>query len=220
MKGNFDSGIREIFARGLKSVTRGENFTCGIRNPGLWNPENNSRNPNPTTIGIRNPSSTDKEWNPMPGIQNPRRGIQSPRLAWIPLPRGDSQVYKLNIPNRNSISYYVEKINVFYCHVTIGICGSVILHLSHAIHCYRLGKVATPSLRAIRWFAIKQGIHGSSATSFCLTLAILVSFFFGYFICNKVATEMSLPFLILRVLCMLMDINRIKFVCFFICYKK
>ena len=176
----------------VESVTCGENFACGIRNPGLWNPENISRSSNPTTIGIRNPSSTDNAWNPMPGIQNPRRGIESPRLAWIPLPCGNSQVYKLNIPNRNSVSYYVEKINVFYCHVTIGICGSVILHLSHVIHFYRLGKVATPSLRAIRWFAIKHGVHGSGATSFCLTLAILVSFFCGYFICNKVATEVYL----------------------------
>ena len=28
--------------------------------------------------GIQNPSSTDKDW-------NPRRGIQNPRLSWIPL---------------------------------------------------------------------------------------------------------------------------------------
>ena len=35
-----------------------ENFPCGIWNPGLWTPENNSRNPNPTTIaesGIQDP---------------------------------------------------------------------------------------------------------------------------------------------------------------------
>ena len=126
-------------------------------------------------------------WNP-----ESRRGFQNPRLAWIPLPWGDSQVYKLNIPNRNSVLYYVEKLSFFYRHVTIRICGSVILHLSHVIHCYRLWKVATPSLRAIRWFATKHGVHGSGATSFCVTLAILVSFFCGYFICNKVATEANL----------------------------
>ena len=33
------------------------------------------------TIGIQNPSSTDKYWNPVPVIQNPQRGIQNPRLA-------------------------------------------------------------------------------------------------------------------------------------------
>ena len=35
-----------------------ENFPCGIRNPGLWTPQNNSRNPNPTTnveSGIQDP---------------------------------------------------------------------------------------------------------------------------------------------------------------------
>ena len=35
------------------------------------------------TIGI--PNSTDKHWNPVLGIRNPRRGIQNPRLSWIPL---------------------------------------------------------------------------------------------------------------------------------------
>ena len=28
------------------------------------------------TIGIQNPTSTDKDWNQVPGIGNPRRGIQ------------------------------------------------------------------------------------------------------------------------------------------------
>ena len=39
----------------------------------------------PLTIGIRKPSSTDKDWNPVPGIRNPPRGIQNPRLSWIRL---------------------------------------------------------------------------------------------------------------------------------------
>ena len=29
--------------------------------------------------------STRKKWNEVPGIRNPRRGIQNPRLSWIPL---------------------------------------------------------------------------------------------------------------------------------------
>ena len=29
----------------------------------------------PLTIGFQNPSSTDKHWNPVPGIRNPRSGI-------------------------------------------------------------------------------------------------------------------------------------------------
>ena len=37
----------------------------------------------PLTIGIHNPSSTDKYWNPVPGIRNPQHGIQNLRLSWI-----------------------------------------------------------------------------------------------------------------------------------------
>ena len=63
-----------------------ENFACGIRNPGLWNPELQLKEfAIPVTIGIQNPSSTDKYWNPAPGIRNPQCGIQNPRLPWIPL---------------------------------------------------------------------------------------------------------------------------------------
>ena len=79
-----ESGIREIFA-------------CGIRNPRkfcLWNPESGKfylvesgflgfgiritaqEIWNPVTIGIRNLSPTDKDWNQVPGIRNPR--------AWNP----------------------------------------------------------------------------------------------------------------------------------------
>jgi len=35
----------------------------------------------PLTMGIQNPSSTDKGWDPVPGIRNPRRDIQNPRLS-------------------------------------------------------------------------------------------------------------------------------------------
>ena len=55
----------------------------------MWNPESWALEPGiqlkeyeiPLTIGIRIPSSTDK--NPVPKIQNPQRGIQNPRLSWI-----------------------------------------------------------------------------------------------------------------------------------------
>ena len=30
------------------------------------------------------PSSTDKNWNPVRGIRNPRHAIQNSRLSWIP----------------------------------------------------------------------------------------------------------------------------------------
>ena len=39
----------------------------------------------PKTITIRNPISIDEDRNPVPGIRNLRRGIQNPRLSWIPL---------------------------------------------------------------------------------------------------------------------------------------
>ena len=34
----------------------------------------------PLNIGSQNLGSTDKDWNPVPGIRNPRRGIQNSRL--------------------------------------------------------------------------------------------------------------------------------------------
>ena len=55
-----ESGIREIYAYGA----------YGIRNPGLWNPENNSRNPEShqrLVSGVQNPLTKNPEstaWNP------------------------------------------------------------------------------------------------------------------------------------------------------------
>ena len=43
----------------------------------------------PLTIEIQIPSSTDKYWNPVPGIRNPQCGIQNPGLSWIPLKGGE-----------------------------------------------------------------------------------------------------------------------------------
>ena len=38
----------------------------------------------PLTIGMRTPSSCNKDQNPVPGIRiSPRRGIQNPRSCWI-----------------------------------------------------------------------------------------------------------------------------------------
>ena len=58
----------------------------------MWNPESRAlefgillkESGIPLATGIQNPSSADKGWNLVPGIRNPRRGIQNPRLAWIP----------------------------------------------------------------------------------------------------------------------------------------
>ena len=48
-----------------------ENFTCGIRNRELWNPESRFH--------------LQRLDLPVTGIRNPWHGIQNSRLSWIPL---------------------------------------------------------------------------------------------------------------------------------------
>ena len=43
------------------------------------------------TFKIRTQSSTDKDWNSVPGIRNPRHRMQNPRLSCIHLHRAISQ---------------------------------------------------------------------------------------------------------------------------------
>ena len=59
-----------------------------LENPQSWALESGiqlNESEIPRTIGIQIPSSTDRDWSPVPGIRNPRCGIQNPRLSWIPL---------------------------------------------------------------------------------------------------------------------------------------
>ena len=81
--------------KGIRILER-EILACGIWNLGkfsLGSPESlvlESRiqlkeSGIPLAIGIQNPSSTDKDWNPLPGIWNQWHGIQNPGLSWIPL---------------------------------------------------------------------------------------------------------------------------------------
>ena len=78
-----DIGIREMFACG---IWKHKKF-C------FWHPESWALGSEvqlkesgiPLTIEIQNPTFTDKDWNRVPGIRNPLRGIQSPKLSWIPL---------------------------------------------------------------------------------------------------------------------------------------
>ena len=58
-----------------------ENLDCGIWNPGFWLEESGI----PLTIEFQNPSSTDCNPVPQESTGTPRRGIQNPRLCWIPL---------------------------------------------------------------------------------------------------------------------------------------
>ena len=91
-----------------------EIFACGIRNQGkfyFWNPESwvlESGIRNVLTIRIQNPSSSDKDWNPVPRIRNPRRGFASPQLSWISLHGGSSFV--------NTISHDIYLFENMQCH--------------------------------------------------------------------------------------------------------
>ena len=69
----------------------GNKFACGIRNPGLWNPESSSMNPEShqqleSEIQVL---IFKKMRNPVLESGNPQRGIQNPRpsLTW-----GDSKI--------------------------------------------------------------------------------------------------------------------------------
>ena len=57
---------------GLGVNGEGKRTTSGFRVQESWIP---------LTIGIQNPSSTDKDFNPVPWIRNPLSGIQNPRLS-------------------------------------------------------------------------------------------------------------------------------------------
>ena len=50
----------------------------------------------PLTVEIQNPSSNDKDLNPVPEIRNPRRGIQNPRLSRIRLHKVKCHERKFN----------------------------------------------------------------------------------------------------------------------------
>ena len=69
-----DSGIREILLVVSEMV---ENFASGTRSPGLWNPESHLR------LDPKS-SPTDRDWNPVPGIQNLWSSIENRKLFWIP----------------------------------------------------------------------------------------------------------------------------------------
>ena len=63
------SAIRGIFVSGIRNP---ENFACGIRNPGLWNPEYSLRN-------------QESHYRLESRIQAPLKKIQNPRRTVIPL---------------------------------------------------------------------------------------------------------------------------------------
>ena len=76
----------------------------------LWNPESSALESGIQLkesgillyIGFQNPSFINKDWNPVPVIRNPRRGIQNPRLSWIPLYGSITRLGKIEIHNKTS----------------------------------------------------------------------------------------------------------------------
>ena len=91
-------------------------FNPDSPNPGnvcLWNPESRALESAKQlkesgillTIGIQNPSFTYRDWNPVPRIRNPWRGIQNPRLSWIPLHGVNPELNPFNILFKNPESW-------------------------------------------------------------------------------------------------------------------
>ena len=87
--------VKRVSLSGVARITESEQFLLEEYKIGkiirLWNPESRAWHPE-AAQGIRSPTS---DWNPeskfhykgrspVPGIRNPLRGIQSPRLSWIP----------------------------------------------------------------------------------------------------------------------------------------
>ena len=87
--------VKRVSLSGVARITESEQFLLDEYEIGkiirLWNPESRAWHPE-TAQGIRSPTS---DWNPeskfhlkgrspVPGMWNPLRGIQSPRLSWIP----------------------------------------------------------------------------------------------------------------------------------------
>ena len=60
-----------------------ETFAYGICNPGPYFGIQLKESRISRTIGIHNPSSTVEDWYPVPGIRNPRLGIQNPRFHYM-----------------------------------------------------------------------------------------------------------------------------------------
>ena len=84
----------------------------GFCDPGpfcLWNPESWALESRiqlkeygiPPTTGISNLSSIEKDWNPVPGIRNPRRGIQNQGLSWITLHEASNDWHGMDRPVRD-----------------------------------------------------------------------------------------------------------------------
>ena len=80
--------VSKRVAAQCKGIGNPESGKIMLENPQSWALESGIQlndSEIPRTIGIQIPSTTDRDWNSVPGIRNPRCGIQNPRLSWIPL---------------------------------------------------------------------------------------------------------------------------------------
>ena len=80
--------VNKRVAAQCKGIGIPESGKIMLENPESWALESGiqlNESEIPRTIGIQIPSSTDRDWNPVPGIRNPRCGMENPRLSWIPL---------------------------------------------------------------------------------------------------------------------------------------
>ena len=81
MKGNPDSRIQEYLTCGIQNLGK----FC-LKNRECWSLESGIQLKGSAVLlkmGIQNPSSTDKGWNPIPGIRISQRGIEN--LSLVPL---------------------------------------------------------------------------------------------------------------------------------------
>ena len=63
-------------------------------------------------IRIQNPSSTEKDWNSVPGIGNPRRRIRNPILSLIP---SHEASYSIEKSTQGVANYQEIVLSEFYC---------------------------------------------------------------------------------------------------------
>ena len=93
-------------------------------------------------IGIQISNSTDKNWNQVPGIRNPRHGIQKPRLSWIPLhganviqtrpdrKKADSLLVYAKFSHRGSVSPLNEILRLYNTMIMIITMNNTMIYLS------------------------------------------------------------------------------------------
>ena len=96
----------------------------GYLNPGkfcLWNPESWSLESGiPETTGMQNPSSSDQDWNPVPGIWNPRRGNQNLRHGAVERVIILQRIFYVAVKRRRWIELKLKRANTMVLKMAFG----------------------------------------------------------------------------------------------------